>query len=33
VIEVIEIEEDGRTATGSPKHWHVFHLIARRAAN
>jgi SAM-dependent methyltransferase len=33
VNEATEIEEDGRTATGSPKHWHVIHLIARRAAN
>jgi SAM-dependent methyltransferase len=22
-----EIEEDGKTATGEPKHWHVFHLV------
>jgi SAM-dependent methyltransferase len=33
VIELTEIEEDGRVATGSPKHWHVYHLIARRPAN
>jgi SAM-dependent methyltransferase len=33
VIELTEVEEDGRVATGSPKHWHVHHLIARRAAN
>ena len=25
-----EVEEDGHTATGKPKHWHVFHLVARR---
>lgn len=25
-----ELEEDGETATGTNKHWHVFHVIARR---
>jgi tellurite methyltransferase len=25
-----EVDEDGKTATGEPKHWHVFHVIARR---
>ena len=25
-----ELEEDGRTATGKTKHWHVFHLVARK---
>ena len=30
LIELTEIEEDGQTADGSPKHWHVFHVIARR---
>ncbi|HYM97260.1 MAG TPA: class I SAM-dependent methyltransferase [Candidatus Sulfotelmatobacter sp.] len=30
LIELTEEEEDGHTADGSPKHWHVFHLIARR---
>lgn len=25
-----EVEEDGSTAIGKPKHWHVFHLVARR---
>ena len=30
IIELTEVEEDGHTADGSPKHWHVFHLIARR---
>jgi SAM-dependent methyltransferase len=30
VIELTEVEEDGRVADGSPKHWHVFQLIARR---
>jgi SAM-dependent methyltransferase len=27
-----EEDEDGKTALGDPKHWHVFHVIARRAA-
>jgi tellurite methyltransferase len=25
-----EEDEDGKTALGGPKHWHVFHVIARR---
>jgi tellurite methyltransferase len=25
-----EVDADGRTATGVPKHWHVFHVVARR---
>ncbi len=25
-----EVEEDGETALGDPKHWHLFHVIARR---
>jgi SAM-dependent methyltransferase len=25
-----EIEEDGKTAIGEPKHWHVFHIVARK---
>lgn len=32
-LEVVELEEedhDGATADGTPKHWHVFHAIARR---
>ena len=27
-----EVEEDGETATGNPKHWHVFHVVAHRTA-
>ena len=27
-----EEDEDGKTALGDAKHWHVFHVIARRAA-
>jgi tellurite methyltransferase len=30
VEQLDEIEEDGRTALGEPKHWHVFHLVARK---
>lgn len=30
VIELDEAEEDGKTADGSPKHWHVFRVTARR---
>jgi len=25
-----EVEEDGQTATGTPKHWHLFHVVARK---
>jgi len=25
-----EVEEDSTTAIGDPKHWHVFHVVARR---
>ena len=28
-----ELEEDGRTALGDAKHWHVFHIVARRGAS
>jgi tellurite methyltransferase len=27
-----EVEEDGHTALGDPKHWHVFHVVGRRDA-
>jgi tellurite methyltransferase len=32
-LEIIELDEenqDGKTADGTPKHWHVFHLVAKR---
>jgi tellurite methyltransferase len=29
LIELTEIDEDSHTADGTPKHWHVFHVIAR----
>jgi hypothetical protein len=25
-----ELEQDGQTAVGEPKHWHLFHVVARR---
>jgi len=25
-----ELEEDGKTALGNPKHWHVFNIVARK---
>jgi tellurite methyltransferase len=25
-----EVDEDGRTSVGDPKHWHLFHVVARR---
>ena len=28
-----ELEEDGTTALGEAKHWHVFHIVARRPAD
>ncbi len=31
VIELVEEDVDGRVANGNPKHWHVFHILARRA--
>jgi tellurite methyltransferase len=30
ILHFSEMDEDGATATGDPKHWHVFHTIARR---
>lgn len=30
VIELTEEDEDGHKADGSPKHWHIFHILARR---
>ncbi len=32
IIEFNEVEEDGHVANGTPKHWHVFHIIARKEA-
>jgi len=30
VIECKEDEKDGHDATGRPKHWHVYHVVARQ---
>lgn len=30
IISLHEEDKDGKTATGTPKHWHVFHFIARK---
>ncbi len=30
VIELTEEDHDGTVADGSPKHWHVFHVLARK---
>ncbi len=30
IIELNEEEVDGHVADGSPKHWHTFHIIARK---
>ncbi len=30
VIELTEEDADGHVADGSPKHWHIFHILARR---
>jgi SAM-dependent methyltransferase len=32
VVELNEVEEDGKTADGSAKHWHTIHATARRPA-
>lgn len=31
-VEFRELEEDGSTAVGAAKHWHVFHILARKPA-
>ena len=33
VIKLAEREWDGRTADGTPKHWHVFDVIARKVVS
>lgn len=30
ILSCVEKEKDGKTANGTPKHWHVFHVIARK---
>ena len=27
---MVEVEEDGKTRLGEPKHWHVFSVVARK---
>lgn len=29
IVELEEEEYDGQTATGTPKHWHIFHVIVQ----
>jgi SAM-dependent methyltransferase len=31
-LHLEEAERDGKTSLGTPKHWHVFHVVARRTA-
>jgi len=26
----VEVDEDGTTAVGDAKHWHLFHIVARK---
>jgi SAM-dependent methyltransferase len=30
IEQLIEIDEDGTTAVGDPKHWHLFHVVAQK---
>lgn len=30
ILEFIEEDSDGTVADGSPKHWHLFHILARK---
>lgn len=30
VVEFRDLEEDGNVADGRPKHWHVYHILARK---
>jgi len=32
VLELVEEDADGQVANGNPKHWHVFHILARQRA-
>jgi hypothetical protein len=32
ILELTEEDTDGHIADGSPKHWHVFHILARKPA-
>lgn len=33
VLKLEEIDKDGKLSNGNPKHWHVFHIIARKGVN
>lgn len=33
VVEIAEEEQDGHAFGGEPKHWHVFHVVARRPSS
>lgn len=30
ILSFKEVEEDGTTANGTPKHWHIYHIIAKK---
>jgi len=30
VLHIEEVDQDGRTSMGTDKHWHVFHVVARK---
>jgi len=30
IIQIQEVEQDSKTIDGQPKHWHLFHVIARK---
>jgi tellurite methyltransferase len=30
VLKLEEVDKDGKLSNRNPKHWHVFHIIARR---
>jgi tellurite methyltransferase len=32
ILEFKEVDEDGQFADGTPKHWHVFHIIAQKGS-
>lgn len=33
VLELVEEDADGHVANGNPKHWHIFHILARQPAS
>lgn len=30
IIEFNEVEKDGKTGLGKMKHWHIYHVIAKK---